>query len=354
MEMPLESLHLDDSQMHDGRHGVTYARAGPLGGGTELIESHGGGSCRSKAVYVAARAVIRPTLELFPVTGPLSPLISVVEHGFRVVPRHRGVEHDTILGEGWHAELIRPKDHRPGTAAVVYFHGGAFLMCGVATHRRIAERIALDTGVPVLSVAYRQRPTHFVETSVADGVAAVNWLLAEGYDASRLVLAGDSAGGHLSFAVAMAAAEQGIQLGGVVALSPWLDFDNTERRVHRNAWRDALIPTFRLERIAEHVLGTRSPDPLRSPVNGAVTGLPPTLIVASRHEVLLADAEKMEQRLREAGVPVELHVWDGQVHAFPVLTRLLPESRAALALVCDFVLTAVGDARSRRVADIAS
>lgn len=319
-----------------------------------MIEFHEGGSCRSKAVYLAARTVIRPTLELFPVTGPLSPLISVVEGGFRAVPRHRGVEHDKVEGEGWHAELVRSRKHEPGRAAVVYFHGGAFLMCGVATHRRIAERIALHTGLPVLSVAYRQRPSHFVDASVADGVGAVNWLLDQGYDASRLVLVGDSAGGHLAFSVAMAAAGQGVALGGIVALSPWLDFDNTERRVHRNAWRDALIPTFRLERIAAHVLGTDEIDPLHSPVNAAMAGLPPTLIVASSSEVLLVDAQKMEARLHEAGVPVELHVWRGQVHAFPVLAHLLPESREALGLVCGFVEAAVGHGSSRIAADLAS
>ena len=85
-------------------------------------------------------------------------------------------------------------------------HGGAFLLCGTATHRRIVERLAARTGMTVLSVNYRQLPDGRLADSLSDCSEAYQWLLDHGHPAHRIVLAGDSAGGHLAFATALAAA----------------------------------------------------------------------------------------------------------------------------------------------------
>ena len=146
-----------------------------------------------------------------------------------------------------------------------------------------------------------------------------------------------SAGGHLAFSVAIEAVAQGVDLGGIVGLSAWLDFDNSARRRHRNAFRDDFIPTFRLDRVARMVTGLSALDPEHSPVNRDLEGLPPTLLICGFDEVLRHDAELMAERLDAAGVPVVLHLWKGQVHAFPVLGHLLPESSAALDQVAGFV-----------------
>ncbi|MBD8871094.1 alpha/beta hydrolase [Nocardioides donggukensis] len=307
-----------------------------------MIEIHDRTSLRSVAVRVAARAVVRPVLSLWPVEGPLGPARHVVEVGARALPRLRSTTVEHVQGDGWTAELVRPRGAEPGREALVYFHGGAFLFCGLATHRRIVERLSLRTGLPVLSVAYRQRSSHFVETSVSDCTDAVNWLVERGYDPGRMVLVGDSAGGHLAFTVAMEAGAQGLGVAGVVGLSPWLDFDNSVRRTHANARRDAYIPTFRLDRIARQVTGKQILEPSLSPVNRDLDDLPPALLVCAADEVLRCDAELMTERLDAAGVPVDLHVWRGQVHAFPVLAHLLPESSAALDLVSSFVADALG------------
>lgn len=319
-----------------------------------MIEHHEGGSVRSRVVGVGSRVVLRSVLGFWPVTGPLAPAMRLIDLGAKAVPGLRSVSCDRVQGDGWHGDLFRPQGVDRGDAAIVYFHGGAFLFAGIATHRRLAERLALETGRPVLSVAYRHLPHTTVAGSVEDAVSAVNWLLDNGYDASRLIVAGDSAGGHLAFVVARTAAEHGLRLGGLVAISPWLEFDNTERRLHRNAWRDPMIPTFRLDRIAQHVVGSNVVDPELSPMNQRVDDLPPTMLIASGSEVLLHDAEKMERQLDDAGVPVELHVWPGQVHCFPVLAHLLPESRAAIDLMSSFVVAVVGRAESAGDAVIAS
>ncbi len=233
-----------------------------------MIEVHERTSCRSLAVRAVTRGVVRPVLGFFPVRGPMAPFKAAVDLGAALLPRLPSTTFEHISGDGWTAELVTTRDVDPAEGAIVYFHGGAFLFCGLATHRRIVERLAVRTGLPVLSVAYRQLPTHRVETSVSDCVEALNWMIEQGFDPAQIVLAGDSAGGHLAFSVAIEAVAQGVDLGGIVGLSPWLDFDNTARRRHRNAWRDDFIPTFRLDRVARMVTGLSALDP------GALAGQP--------------------------------------------------------------------------------
>jgi len=323
-----------------------------------MIQVHPRQSGRSRLVRIGARAIVRPVLGFYPVSGPVAPLAELVDLGMRVLPRLSSTIVEHVNGGDWKAELVttkhagkhpgkHPGKHgdNSGRAAILYFHGGAFVACGLATHRRIAERLAERTGLPVLSVAYRQR-SHYVDTSIRDCIEAVNLLVDRGFDPAQLVLAGDSAGGHLAFAVAIEAVAQQVRVAGVVALSPWLEFDNSVRRRHRNALRDDFIPAYRLQRMAHRVTGARRLDPLASPVNADLTGLPPALIVCAADEILRYDAELMTERLEAAGVPAELHVWQGQIHAFPVLAHLLPESRAALDRIAAFVTDVVAAARA--------
>lgn len=302
-----------------------------------MIELHEGNSCRARVVRTAARLVARPALALFPVRGPIAPVRGVLDIGARALPRLGDTECEKVRGDGWQAELVRPRGGATNSGAILYFHGGAFVCCGMATHRRIVERLALRTGLPVLSVAYRQFGEAHVETSIADCLEALDWMVGQGVDPSEIVLAGDSAGGHLAFAVALAGIQAGVPVGGIVALSPWLDFDCTKHSSHVNARTDHLLPARRMMRIARQVNGSGVIDPLRSPVNATLSELPPVLIMCAAGEVLRHDAELMTERLEAAGVPVDLHVWEGQVHAFPVLAHLLPESREALDLVSRFV-----------------
>ncbi|CUR54943.1 putative Alpha/beta hydrolase fold-3 domain protein [metagenome] len=306
-----------------------------------MIEVHPRSSHRSRLVRLGSRAVVRPALGLWPSVGFAAPLLNLLDVGMRALPRLPGTQVEAVDGGDWAAELITASTTDSARGAIVYFHGGAFVMGGLGTHRRIAERVAQGTGLPVLSVAYRQHGRGHVDTSIADCVAAVNWLIERGIEPERIVVAGDSAGGHLAFAVALAAVADGVRLAGIVALSPWLEFDNTSRRRHRNARRDDFIPAHRLQRVAHLVTGTTEIDPARSPVNASLRGLPPVLMMCAADEVLRYDAELMTERLDKAGVPVQLHIWEGQVHAFPVMADLLPEGMAAIEQIVSFTARVV-------------
>jgi acetyl esterase/lipase len=290
---------------------------------------------------------------VFPVRGPLAPLRGVLDLGARALPRLASTEFERVRADRWSAEVVRPRGGATSHGAILYFHGGAFVSCGMATHRRIVERLALRTGLLVMSVSYRQFGEALVETSIEDCVGALSWMVGQGVDPAEVVLAGDSAGGHLAFAVALAGVRAGVHVGGIVALSPWLDFDCTIHRSHENARTDHLLPARRMMRVARQVNGTRVIEPLRSPVNAALSGLPPSLLMCAADEVLRHDAELMTERLEAAGVPVDLHIWEGQVHAFPVLAHLLPESRRALDLIGEFVVDTLA-AGSPEDAELAS
>ncbi|WP_059008371.1 alpha/beta hydrolase [Streptomyces specialis] len=301
----------------------------------------GGRGARAAVIRAACRIFVRTTLAWWPLRGPLSRLMPVVNLVMRPVPRLRATEFRRVDGGTWRGELVAPRGRLDVTrAALLYLHGGAFVFCGLATHRRIVERLALRTGLPVLSVDYRQLPKGALDASLADATDAFRTLVARGTDPGAIVVLGDSAGGHLAFALALETRRAGLgSPAGVVGLSPWLDFESEAKQAHPNARRDVFIPARRLARVGRLCTGTTDGpvDPLRSPVNADLSGFPPVLIQCAEDEVLRHDAELMGERLAAAGVEHTVQVWQGQVHAFPVLAHALPESRAALDEIAGFI-----------------
>ncbi|HEX3650817.1 MAG TPA: alpha/beta hydrolase [Pseudonocardiaceae bacterium] len=290
-------------------------------------------SVRARLTFAAARLVVRPLLTYWPLTNwGLFPL-TLLDTAAELLPAPRGVRYEKVDLDGFTGEWMRPNDATDGV--LLYFHGGAFVTCGIATHRHAVARMAEACGMPALSVAYRQLPAVPLAGSVADCLAAYRYLLAQGYRPDRIVLAGDSAGGCLAFATALAAMAGGLpRPAGIVALSPWLDFDPAAKLAHPNAGRDAYAPVGRLPALAT-LLGAT--EPAASPVNGELAGLPPVLLITAESEMLRCDAELMAERLAAADVQVTLQIWSGQIHAFPVLGDLLPESTAAIAEIGTFI-----------------
>lgn len=310
-----------------------------------------GGDLPSLVVRTMTRVFVRTTLATYPLEGPLAGGMRLVDVAFAPVPRLRDTTVEHVRGATWRAELVRADragaDVDAGEAAgvVLYFHGGAFLFGGLRSHRRVVERLAVRTGLPVLTVDYRQLPVARHEDTLGDCLDAWRHLVEDrGIDPSRIVLAGDSAGGHLAFSVALrVATERGERPAGILAYSPWLDFDNAAKSGCDRVGRDAMIPAARLDRVARLVLGAGGDDDPaavgrdRSPVNADLSVLPPVLIMCAEDEVLRLDAELMERRITAAGGSCHLLVWQGMVHAFPVLAHTLGQSARALRMSADFV-----------------
>jgi acetyl esterase/lipase len=232
--------------------------------------------------------------------------------------------------------------HGGNRGAILYFHGGAFLTCGLNTHRRLVSRISYAAKQPVLNIGYRQMPYEPITESVADGVDGFRWLLEQGYAPEEITIAGDSAGGYLAFSVARAVMDRGWgQPAGVVAISPLLDFDPAGKRGHRNANRCQTFPMSAFDKLNDvsgrmdtrhGISGQRV-----CPVNMPLADMPPAMIHIGSREVLMADAELMANRLVSAGVPCDLQVWDRQVHVFHAAAAWVPEARAAIDEIGTFV-----------------
>ncbi|WP_240482978.1 alpha/beta hydrolase [Rhodococcus opacus] len=228
---------------------------------------------------------------------------------------------------------------------VLYLHGGGFLTCGLNTHRRLVSRISASAGAAVLSVGYRMMPRHPIRDAIADGVDGYRWLLGQGFDAEKIVIAGDSAGGYLTFMTALTLADLHLPCpAGLVALSPLTDMDPTGKLAHPGADRCPVFPRSVLTTFAglpdQGARRRPTGKPRISPVDCILAGLPPVLIQVGSTEMLYPDAELMAERLAAAGVPVTLEVWDRQVHVFQAAADLIPEADHAIRQIGNFIRTA--------------
>ncbi|WP_169814341.1 alpha/beta hydrolase [Nocardia mexicana] len=236
-------------------------------------------------------------------------------------------------------EWVWRSEANPETAdrAVLYFHGGAFAAGGLRTFRGMAARLSGAVDTPVCMVGFRMLPTP-LPAIVDDGVRAYRYLLSRGFSPDRIVCAGDSSGGGLAFAVLLAARVADLPLpGGVIAVSPWADFDCAAKFESPNRRSEVFLSATAMRRLVRRFIvdagrGLRA----ASPVDGELRGFPPVLIQASTSELLRCDAELMARRLADAGAVCRLQLWDRQPHSFPVY-GVLPESAPALAEMARFV-----------------
>ncbi|WP_280387013.1 alpha/beta hydrolase [Nocardia wallacei] len=230
-----------------------------------------------------------------------------------------------------------PRSPETAGGAVLYFHGGAYAAGGLRTFRGMAARVSDAVEMPVCMVGFRMLPEP-LPAIVGDGVRAYRYLLSRGFAPEHIVCAGDSSGGGLAFAVPLAARAAGLPLpGGVIALSPWTDFDCAAKFDSPNRRSEVFLSATAMRRLVRRFLvderrGLRAD----SPVDGDLRGFPPVLIQAGTTELLRCDAELTARRLADAGVVCRLQLWDRQPHSFAVY-GVLPESAPALAEMARFV-----------------
>ena len=263
------------------------------------------------------------------------------------VPIMRGsvVEHAQVAGLP--AEWVRgPRAlgasvHTDAQGVVLYLHGGGYVFGSPRTHRNLVSRLSHVTGLPVLSLDYRLPPVAMLPGPIEDALAAYRHLLDEGHSPERIVLAGDSAGGHLALTLALHAAEASLPTpAALVLLSPWTDLGMTGASFTTNADVDPFLPGIALRRAARVALnGADAADWRSSPLfapEELYRRLPPTLLQAGSTEVLLDDAIRTAERLATADVATELQIYERQPHVVPLWAGT-PEARTSMREIGRFV-----------------
>lgn len=249
---------------------------------------------------------------------------------------------DANLG-GIPAEQLRPQSsHTNG--AILYLHGGAWNAGSAQAVRAITWRLAKKVGITVYSLAYRLAPEHPYPAGLDDCVQAYDALLEQGLPASSIVVAGDSAGGNLTLALALRLKAEGkLQPAALVCLSPNTDLTCSGESITTNVDADVLITPAFLAAIAR----VYSPEgnltqPSLSPLYGDVAGLPPTYFLVSGAELLLDDSRRMAEKMKGAGVEVVLDIWSELWHDWPSFSDQVPEGEQALEKIAAFLSNVLG------------
>lgn len=258
-------------------------------------------------------------------------------------PTPQEVAVDAVSASGVPAEWIAPPGVDP-LAALLFLHGGGYTIGSLNTHRHLVADLARAAGVRGLSAAYRLAPEHPFPAAVEDALTVYRWLLSTGIEPARIVAAGDSAGGGLMLAMLVALRDAGDPLPAAgVALSPWTDLAVTGASVAHNADIDPLLLPRELYRYAERYLGPADPHtPLASPLYADLHGLPPLLIHVGTAEILLDDAVRFAERVRNAGVDVTIQIKEDLIHVWHFFAQVLPEGEESIREIGQYVNTRIG------------
>ncbi|MGX1778811.1 alpha/beta hydrolase fold domain-containing protein [Nocardia brasiliensis] len=260
--------------------------------------------------------------------------------GLLPVPRHicrRAVDFGHFRAEWlWHEEI--PDPVRQPEGAILYFHGGGFISCGLNTHRRFVAEIGRRTGVPVLNVDYRQLPAAHLSESLEDAIESYRHLLDAGFAAQRIIVSGDSAGGGLALLLVLTLRARGLPLpGGMSLISPWADLHCDIRRTLPNARCEAVLPPRGVHAVPLHGIAVDGVlDVALSPAAADFTGLPPMLVQVGSRELFRHDADLIWHACKAAKVALRLEIWDGAPHVFHGGFRLLADACAAIDHAADF------------------
>ena len=215
---------------------------------------------------------------------------------------------------------------------VLYFHGGVYVLGDAAQAAGLAAQVGRRTRARVISVDYRLAPEHPYPAAVDDALAVYQALLAGGTAPEDIVFAGESAGGGLAVATLVNARDHGLPLPAAAYLmSPYADLTLAGTTMDTKAEADPLLSRENLQaRIPDYTSGHDPELGLISPVFADLSGLPPLIIQAGTHEVLLDDAVRLARQAAVADVQVTLDITPGVPHVFQAYYSILDEAGAAL------------------------
>jgi acetyl esterase/lipase len=215
---------------------------------------------------------------------------------------------------------------------VLYFHGGVYVLGDAFQAAGLASQVGRQTRAKVISVDYRLAPEHPYPAAVDDALAAYEALLHNGTAPSDIAFAGESAGGGLAIATLINARDHGLPLpAAAFAMSPYADLTLAGTTMQTKREVDVLMSREALQsRVTDYTSGQDAALGLISPIFADLTGLPPLIIQAGTHEVLLDDAVRLARQAATADVAVTLDITPRVPHVFQTFYPILDEAAAAL------------------------
>jgi acetyl esterase/lipase len=233
-------------------------------------------------------------------------------------------------------EAIAPENR---SRVLMHLHGGAYVFFGGVSATIEAILMAGHGKIEVLSVDYRMPPDAPFPAALDDSVAV--WReLTRRYPPKNAGMFGTSAGGGLTLATVLELKKRKLPLpGALMAGTPWSDLTKTGDTYFTNEMVDNVLGTNdgMLEGAARlYANGRDSRDPLLSPVYGDLSGFPPTILLSGTRDLFLSNTVRVHQKLRAAGVPADLWVFEGQSHGQYMIVNRAPESAEAFRQVAEF------------------
>jgi monoterpene epsilon-lactone hydrolase len=222
---------------------------------------------------------------------------------------------------------------------LLFFHGGGYCSGSIVSHRGMVTEAGRAAQARTLAVGYRLAPEHPFPAAIEDARSAYRFLLDQGVAPSKIAIGGDSAGGGLTLALMTSVRDAREPLPACAWLvSPWVDLRMTGASLAEKAAIDPLISKPYLEELASAYLAGADPaNPLVSPLNADLAGLPPLLVQVGSAETLLDDAVRIARRAGAADVRVNLEIWPHMIHAWHLWAAQLEAGRRAIASAGAFI-----------------
>jgi len=237
--------------------------------------------------------------------------------------------------EGVKTYVVQPEKTSPKHEGRVFLHlhGGGYAYGGGDNAPLEAAIISGRIGMTAISVDYRMPPHHPFPAAVEDSVAVYKSLLGS-YPAKSIVIGGTSAGAGLTLATVHKLIDLGVEVPGAIYLgTPWADLTVTGDSMYTNEGLDRILVSSKgiVSALAKlYAGGEELKHPLISPVYGNFDGFPPSLLITGTRDMFLSDTARTHRKLRAAGVPADLHVFEGMSHAGYLVAANSPESMEAV------------------------
>jgi monoterpene epsilon-lactone hydrolase len=257
--------------------------------------------------------------------------------GFLPKRNTREMRYESVDANGVKSEWFHPTGCDE-SRVLMYVHGGGYCLGSIDTHRDPVARLCAAARVRGFVPEYRLAPEHPFPAQLEDAVASYRWLLDQGVLPSRILLAGESAGGGLLLSLLISLRDAGAPLpAAAVCVSPWVDLEMTGQSMQDNARFDYVARHVLRQNVRYFVPNGDTRNPLAAPLHADLRGLPPLLVLAGEAETLLDDARRIAARASQHGVDVTLEIEPDMIHAWHMFANAFPRARATIDRMAAFV-----------------